>query len=419
MFNTTFLSPIKILYTLICFLPLALLSGPFLPDLIVTLMCAIFIYRSFAENDFSLFQNRIFYFFLVYCALIIICSLVSDHKIHSLQSSLPYLRFLIFSVAVCYIFSNNKKLLKKFTLVIVFIYTFALVNGFIQYFLGFNLFGISPSSPNRLTLIFDDRMLLGAFLSRTFPLTIGLIIFTYKDNLIKYLLLFFLIIASDILVYLTGERTALGLLLLSTLLFIIFINKFRILRIATLIISIFCILIISFNNNNIKHRNVDYTLNQLGLYTESESINIFSPNHDKLIKSSFSMFLDSPIFGIGPNNFRIKCENEKYNKGFCSTHTHNILIQILSELGILGLILYMLAFTYVLYFFIRLMLMKISKKITSITDYQICLMISFALTLWPFYPSMNIFNNWINILYFLPLGFYMASVNLKDMKVKS
>lgn len=416
MLSTIFLSPIKILFILICLLPLALLSGPFLPDLIVTLMCAVFLYGSVSKKDFSLFQNRIFYFFFIYCALIIICSLVSDHKIHSLQSSLPYFRFLIFSLAVCYIFSKDKKLLKFFTIILVSIYAFALINGFFQYFVGHNFFGISPSAPNRLTLIFDDRMLLGAFLSRTFPLMIGLIIYTYKDNLKKYLLLFFLIITSDILVYLTGERTALGLILLSTILFIIFINKFRILRLVTLIISIFCIVIISFNNNNIKHRNFDYTLNQLGLYSESNSINIFSPNHDKLIKSSLNMFFDYPIFGIGPNNFRIKCENPIYNRGLCTTHTHNVFVQILSELGVLGLILYMIAITYVLYFFFRLILMKISKKLSSISDYQICLMICFTLTLWPFYPSMNIFNNWINVLYFLPLGFYMASINLKKEK---
>ena len=417
MFNTIFLSPIKSLYILICLIPLTLLSGPFLPDLIITLMSIILIYRSIAEKDFYLFQNRIFKFFFVYWILIIFCSLVSEYKINSLQSSLPYLRFLIFSLAVCYIFSKDKTLLKNFTIILVLVYTLALINGFYQYFLGYNFFGISPSSPNRLTLIFDDRMLLGAFLSRTFPLLIGLIIYTYKDNIKKYLLLFFLIISSDILVYLSGERTALGLLLLSTLLFIIFINKFRILRLATLIISIFCISIISLNNNNIKHRNIDYTLNQLGLYSESESINIFSPNHDKLIKSSISMFLDSPIFGVGPNNFRIKCVNVKFDKGFCSTHPHNMFVQILAELGVLGLIFYMIALTYIIYFFLRLILMKISKKITKVSDYQICLMICFTITLFPLYPSMNIFNNWINVLYFMPLGFYMASFNYNDGKI--
>ena len=182
MFNTTFFTPIKILYTLICFLPLALLSGPFLPDLIVTLMCVLFLFKLLVDKDIKFPQNGIFNFFLVYCVLIVICSLVSDHKIHSLQSSLPYFRFLVFSLAVYYIISNNSALLKYFTIILVSVYVFALINGFFQYFLGFNFFGISPSAPNRLTLIFDDRMLLGAFLSRMFPLMIGLIIYTFKDG---------------------------------------------------------------------------------------------------------------------------------------------------------------------------------------------------------------------------------------------
>ena len=141
MFNTIFLSPIKSLYILICLLPLAILSGPFLPDLIITLMSVILIYRSIAEKDFYLFQNRIFKFFFVYWILIIFCSLVSDYKINSLQSSLPYLRFLIFSLAVCYIFSKDSTLLKNFSIILVFVYIFALINGFYQYFLGYNFLG--------------------------------------------------------------------------------------------------------------------------------------------------------------------------------------------------------------------------------------------------------------------------------------
>ena len=419
MFDTIFLSPIKILYLLICLLPLALLSGPFIPDLIVSLISVIFLSKVLIDRDFTLFHNKVFKFFLVYCILIITCSLFSDYKAHSLKSSLPYIRFLIFSLAVCYVIAKDQTILKYFTIILISVYVFALINGFLQYFYGYNIFGISPSAPNRLTLVFNERMLLGTFLSRTFPLVVGLVIYTYKDSFIKFLLLFLLIIASDILVYLSGERTALGLLLLSTILLIIFIDKFRNLRVVTLFVSIFCIIIISFSDSKIKHRNIDYTLNQFGLYSGSQGINIFSPNHDKLIKSSFSMFLDSPIFGIGPNNFRIKCENAKYNKGLCSTHSHNMLIQILSELGISGLILYMIALIYIIYFFLSLILMKINKKIKSISDYQICLMICFTLTLWPFYPSMNIFNNWINVLYFLPLGFYMALINSREWKSKS
>ena len=49
----------------------------------------------------------------------------------------------------------------------------------------------------------------------------------------------------------------------------------------------------------------------------------------------------------------------------------------------------------------------IFKKKTKISNYELCLLISFFITLWPLIPSGNFFNNWINILYFFPLGFYL------------
>ena len=190
MFDTIFLSPIKILYLLICLLPLALLSGPFIPDLIVSLISVIFLSKVLIDRDFTLFHNKVFKFFLVYCILIITCSLFSDYKAHSLKSSLPYIRFLIFSLAVCYVIAKDQTILKYFTIILISVYVFALINGFLQYFYGYNIFGISPSAPNRLTLVFNERML-GTFLSRTFPLVVGLVIYTYKDSFIKFCYYFY------------------------------------------------------------------------------------------------------------------------------------------------------------------------------------------------------------------------------------
>ena len=50
----------------------------------------------------------------------------------------------------------------------------------------------------------------------------------------------------------------------------------------------------------------------------------------------------------------------------------------------------------------------LSKNILS--DYEIALIACFLLTLWPFFPSQNLFNNWINIIYYLPVGFYLQKI---------
>ena len=56
------------------------------------------------------------------------------------------------------------------------------------------------------------------------------------------------------------------------------------------------------------------------------------------------------------------------------------------------------------------MILKISHKKTFLTDYQICLIGCFIIIFNPFTPSLNFFSNWINIIHFLPVGFYLHSV---------
>ena len=50
---------------------------------------------------------------------------------------------------------------------------------------------------------------------------------------------------------------------------------------------------------------------------------------------------------------------------------------------------------------------KLRQKDVGLSDYKICLLISFFITLFPIAPSGNIFNNYVCFIYFLPLGFFL------------
>jgi len=69
--------------------------------------------------------------------------------------------------------------------------------------------------------------------------------------------------------------------------------------------------------------------------------------------TAFNIFLDNPIFGSGLKSFRIKCkEYDQINTvsifSRCSTHPHNIHLEILSELGILGYLIFIIMFLSIL-----------------------------------------------------------------------
>ena len=48
------------------------------------------------------------------------------------------------------------------------------------------------------------------------------------------------------------------------------------------------------------------------------------------------------------------------------------------------------------------------KKQYLFNDFQICLLASILITIWPFAPSGNFFNNWISIIYYYPIGFFFG-----------
>ena len=146
--------------------------------------------------------------------------------------------------------------------------------------------------------------------------------------------------------------------------------------------------------------------------------NIFSKRHNDIYLTSYKIFKDNILIGIGIKNFRFECKNKKYyinNKESCSTHPHNTYVQLLVETGIIGFMfifgLFLYTFLVSLNHFIKLF---INKPIFS--DFEVCILSSIFLTLWPFVPTGNFFNNWLNVIYFLPVGIFLWSYNRKTSK---
>ena len=123
-------------------------------------------------------------------------------------------------------------------------------------------------------------------------------ILIYKFDLKRYSFIFILLIAIDVLVYISGERTALGIMFLSNVFILLFLSKLKLFRLVTICISLIVIVIISFASPQIKERNIDLTIDQLGLSEKSNSYTIFSPKHESHIISSLLMFKENPCTSL-------------------------------------------------------------------------------------------------------------------------
>ena len=156
--------------------------------------------------------------------------MLSENVSSSLRSSLFYFRFIIFSLAVWYIINNNKNILKIFTYSLLITFIFALLDGYLQFFYSTGIFNIDLPN-HRLTLLYDDKLILGGYLVRLFPLLIGLLIYNFEFTNKNIIFFAIILIATEVLIYLSRERTAIALLAILSLFLIFLIRRFKLIRI--------------------------------------------------------------------------------------------------------------------------------------------------------------------------------------------
>ena len=121
---------------------------------------------------------------------LIIISIISINPILSLESSLFYIRFIIFPLAFWYLLDKNEQNIKLISIIFVSAYSLVMFDAFVQYFFNQNLIGLKYSG-NRLSGIFGDELILGSYLSRFFPLVCGFSIILFTKN--KFYQIFFLV----------------------------------------------------------------------------------------------------------------------------------------------------------------------------------------------------------------------------------
>lgn len=430
MIKINFINLISILFIPI---PLLLITGPFLPDLSISLISIIFLFYCFKNGKFYLFKNKFFVIFLFFWFYLILNSIFNNFNLTSLKIALTYIRYGIFVVAMVYVIEKNNEITKHFFYVLFFCFTILILDGFFQFFFGSNFFGYPILEENRISSFFRDELILGSYLSRFMPLMFGLIILL-KYNKVMYLPYILIFVLSEVLVFLSGERVAFFFINISALYIIFLIEKFKILRLITLISSLLIIIIISINSPDVKKRIIDQTLEQFSyekkktelvrndnnqsndeiLQDKFFGIYLFSIQHTHHYLSAYKMFIDNPFFGVGIKNFRNFCYLEKYSISelSCSTHPHNYYLQILSEIGFFGFIPIIIILIIFIFYSLKHFIGTFKKKYLF-NAFEICMLSNILIFIWPLIPTGNFFSNWLNIIHLLPIIFFIWSYKKK------
>ena len=397
----------------IILLPWLIISGPFLPDLVVSLTAIFCIIYIFYKKEFSYFNDKIFILFAIFWVYLLLRSLTSTNILLSLESSLFLIRFGVFYIFINLLIIKDNLFVRKFTFSLIFCFSLVVVDAYIQYFTGKNILGFAYHG-ERLSGLFGENLILGSYLSRLFPLFFALVLINFSKNFYIFLFSLFLLVLADLIIFLSGERVAFFYLFLSTLLIIILCSKWIKIRFFTFIISLIIIFIITNQNENVKKRMVNLTINQITnnspieesekkSYTFFNKYNVFSNEHEKIYVTSINIFKENIIFGVGPKLFREYCKKDEYIKyGGCNAHSHNFYIQLLTETGIIGFLSVLFVFLIISYKLLKQFIYKFFVKKVYLDDFKICILIACFINLFPFTPHGNIFNNWLNIVMILP-----------------
>ena len=397
----------------------ALILGPFIPDLIVSTSSLVFLYYVIKNNEYYFFKNKPFVIFSIFCLYCITVSIfVAKSTWLSLESSLFYFRIGIFICAIWYLIENNKKILNYFYYSLILSFLLLAVDSYLQYFFGISITGdilkdqgkYLLGDHNRISSFFGEEKIMGSYLARLYPLLFALFVLKKKNKIEIYLMVIFFILVSS-LILISGERASFFFHTLSIFFIMILMNNYKILKI--IIFVGFLIITSSFilSNNHLQQRMINMPINDFKNH-------MFTNNHDSLFRTAFNMFIDKPIFGHGPKMFRVICKDEKYATGVapCMTHPHNFYVQLLAETGIIGFSFLFSVFAYVLYCAYRQFKSIVLRQKRYLTDYQVCLLAGILITVWPLTTNGNFFNNWLAIVYSLPVGFYLQSIYGKNRK---
>jgi O-antigen ligase len=410
-----YLKKLNINFLLVLIIP-SLIFGPFLPDLIISLSSLVFLIYLFKKKNFNYFNKKVVIIFFVFCFYCILVSIFfAKNKIFSFESSLFYFRIGIFACLIWYLIEQGKKILSYFYYTLLICFSFLALDGYFQFFFGFNIIGL-PILSNRISSFFGNELIMGSYLSRLFPLLFALFLLKKKSSKFEVYYIGVLFILIDVLIYIAGERASFFFLNLSTLFIIFFIKKYQTFRLLTFICSLILIAGLTFAYDKFYNRMIFDTAKGMGFLEESQKKNIFTKGHESLIKTAYNMFLDKPIFGHGPKMFRVICKDEKYAIGIspCDNHPHNFYIQLLAETGIIGFSFLFSVFAYILYCAYRQFKSIVLRQKRYLNDYQVCLLAGILITVWPFTTNGNFFHNWLMIVYSLPVGFYLHSIYGKN-----
>ena len=387
----------KLLLFIFFLTPTIIFFSKFVSDFFISLIALSSIY--FIINLRKYKDLRLIFFFLIFILYVCLNSVIQELDVKLFLKSFFLVRFPLFILFPFLINFKIKDLnfyYKFLFLLPLFIFLF---NFYFQVFFNQDIFGnILSNDYERVTSFFNDEYIAGSYLLFIFAI---IILITNKFETPTLFLLVLIYLA----IFFSGDRTP----FISINLFLIVIclaNIKKIILSQKFIIMIFFIPIIffllifmqskqiinisAFNKYKGTYINITKDIEQ---NETNRNLGLKRWPYYGLYSKSFIIFKNNIFFGTSYKTYRNECSKTEYDEDYknltdgldyngCSTHPHNIYLEILSEQGLIG---------FILLCFLIYSLFRLSNNITSynLLNYKIFLIVYF----FPFKPFGSFYTN--------------------------
>ena len=415
---------------LISLLPLALITGPAIPDIIISLSGIFFLIYILINNSFmKIIQNRLVQISILFWIFLLFISFFAQNIDLAYKDSIIFIRYLMIPIILVFGLFNNIKFLKISLGIIFLSVLFVCVDCLYQFFnyhpeigYGKDLLGFQPNWYGRLTGPFYQELIPGAYVSKFGLIGLIFIFLNFKDKKNQNIVSIIYLSLIGFIAFVSGERMAFSTFLLGIFFLLIFYKEKR----KIFLLSFLFILLTSYTITKIHPSFNDYTIieskaSHLGLKIEKE----YKCNKDKNCKKiiqlqpSFitvlknfkesaygeiyflgaEMFKDHKLKGIGLNNFTYLCEKDiRYSNlmkdYICVSHPHNIYFQWIIETGLFGFFLFIIYLFYI-YKYI---------KLNNFNNYSLISIATLIIMFWPIMSTGSLLKNWNGVSTFFIIG---------------
>lgn len=403
-------------------LPITIILGNAALNINILFIIFIFFIK-FIKNDIKI--NRSFLNIVITLFFFIITNYYFSHnKALTLQGSSGLIKNILLFLSLCLFFSEEKKK-KKFLKISFVITLFVCFDTFVQYIFKYDLFlnHFDESHGKRLSGPFGSEYVVGAFISKMMFFVLAYIVYYKKNDSLLYLSVSLFLIT----IFLSQERSAFYVSLISSLIFIIFSEGKIKFKIISILIFIFLSLFFISTDKTLGKKYIGQTTQQLGISKQYEYLtdkkseqvgdfvieSFWDSRYGAHFLTAYAIFKDNKFFGSGIKTFRTECSKSnyasiksKYVELRCNTHPHNIFYEIISDGGIFLFAYFLISISFLIFLNLTYFLKSFHNK------YLLNLMMLFVL-FFPIQTTGSFFSTFNGIFYWLLLSLIVQSSGLK------